>query len=462
MPAPAEARVNEEDDPRIVEAKRLLLEVAAERKGRLSGVRPPDPALAEHYRETLGRFAEHRGGPLFLPYLGVGAGVGALVALADGSVKLDMVSGIGVHVLGHGDPSLVEAGVVAALRDVVMQGNLQQNVESAAFADRLSAIARESGAALDHCFLTTSGAMANENALKILFQARAPADRLLALEGCFAGRTLALAAITDEPAYRDGLPSTLAVDYVPFFDPRDAQTATARAVAVLESHLRRYPGRHAAMIFELVQGEGGFRPGRRDYFLALMEILRRHGVAVFIDEIQTFGRTTQWFAYQHFGLERYVDVVTIGKMTQVCATLFAGALKPRPGLVSQTFTASTSAILAGTAILDRLGAGGYFGEDGRIARIHARFANHFERITERNAHRFGPGVHGWGLGGMIAFEVHGGGLAATKEFLGRLFDAGVVAYFAGSNPARVRFLPPLCAVTDDDIDLACRLVERSL
>jgi acetylornithine aminotransferase len=454
--------MSEEDDPRIVEAKRLLLEVAAERRRRLSGVRAADPARAARYRETLGQFVEHRGGSLFFPYLGAGSGAGALVELADGSVKLDMVSGIGVHVLGHGDPSLVEAGVEAALRDVVMQGNLQQNVESAAFADRLIAIARQSGAALDHCFLTTSGAMANENALKILLQARAPADRLLALDGCFAGRTLALAAITDEPGYRDGLPPTLAVDYVPFFDPRDAPAATARAVQVLEGHLRRYPGRHAAMVFELVQGEGGFRRGDRDYFLALMDTLRRHGVAVFIDEIQTFGRTTRWFAFQHFGLERYVDVVTIGKMTQVCATLFSGRLKPRPGLVSQTFTASTSAILAGAAILDRLGAGEFFGENGRIARIHARFADHFERIAERNARRFGPGVHGWGLGGMIAFEVDGGDLAATKQFLGRLFDAGVVAYYAGSNPARVRFLPPLGAVTDEEIDLACRFVERSL
>ncbi len=454
--------MSEEDDPRIVEAKRLLLEVAAERKSRLREVRPPDPARAERYRETLSRFVEHRGGPLFFPYRGAGAGAGARVELADVSVKLDMVSGIGVHVLGHGDPSLVEAGVEAALRDVVMQGNLQQNVESAALADRLGAIARGSGAALDHCFLTTSGAMANENALKILFQARAPADRLLALDGCFAGRTLALAAITDEPAYRDGLPPTVAVDYVPFFDPRDAHASTARAVEALERHLGRYPGRHAAMIFELVQGEGGFRPGRRDYFLALMETLRRRGVAVFIDEIQTFGRTTRWFAFQHFGLERYVDVVTIGKMTQACATLFTDALKPRPGLVSQTFTASTSAILAGAAILDRLAAGGFFGDDGRIARIHARFVDRFAAIAERHPARFGPGGYGWGLGGMIAFEVDGGDLDATKQFLGRLFEAGVVAYYAGSSPARVRLLPPLGVVTDDDIDLACRLVERSL
>ncbi|MET0154048.1 MAG: aminotransferase class III-fold pyridoxal phosphate-dependent enzyme [Candidatus Binatia bacterium] len=451
-----------ETDPRIAEAKRLLLEVAAERRRRLTGVRPADPARAECYRETLERFAEHRGGRLFHPYLGSGAGAGALVELADGSVKLDMVGGIGVHVLGHGDPALVEAGVESALRDVVMQGNLQQNVESAAIAAQLVTIARESAARLDHCFLTSSGAMANENALKILFQARAPADRLLALDGCFAGRTMALAAITDEPAYREGLPRALSVDYVPFFDPRDARVSTVRAVEVLERHLSRYPGRHAAMVFELVQGEGGFRPGRRDYFVAVMEALRGHGVPVFIDEIQTFGRSTRWFAFQHFGLEQYVDVVTIGKMTQVCATLFSDTVKPRPGLLSQTFTGSTSAILAAAAILDRLGAGGFFGEDGRIARIHARFASQFEGIAKRNAERFGPGVYGWGLGGMIAFEVDGGDLAATKQFLRRLFDAGVVAYYAGSSPARVRFLPPLGAITDGDVDLACEIVERSL
>ena len=60
--------------------------------------------------------------------------------------------------------------------------------------------------------------MANENALKLLFHYQPRKTRILAFEGCFIGRTLALASITDKAKYRDGLPGTLSVDYLPFFD----------------------------------------------------------------------------------------------------------------------------------------------------------------------------------------------------------------------------------------------------
>jgi 4-aminobutyrate aminotransferase-like enzyme len=107
--------------------------------------------------------------------------------------------------------------------------------------------------------------MANENALKIAFQKNAPASRVLAFEGGFCGRTLALSQITDRPAYRDGLPPTLAVDYVPFFDPGDPPGSTDRALGALRSHLSRHPAQHAAMVLELVLGEGGFYPGDRGH-----------------------------------------------------------------------------------------------------------------------------------------------------------------------------------------------------
>ena len=74
---------------------------------------------------------------------------------------------------------------------------------------------------LPSLFLTSSGAMANENALKLVFANKAPADRLLAFEHAFAGRTVALASVTDNPAYRRGVPTALKVDYVPFYDDAD-------------------------------------------------------------------------------------------------------------------------------------------------------------------------------------------------------------------------------------------------
>src|SRR3954470_6217345 len=117
-------------DPRIVEAKRLALAAVADQQRRITGLRPPDPARQAAYAEALKQFADLRAGALYYPYLGSGAGNGPFVELADGSVKYDMICGIGVHFLGHAHPALVAAELDAALQDTVMQGNLQQNVES--------------------------------------------------------------------------------------------------------------------------------------------------------------------------------------------------------------------------------------------------------------------------------------------------------------------------------------------
>ena len=65
----------------------------------------------------------------------------------------------------------------------------------------LQAAKDKHGAKLAHGFLTSSGAMANENALKAIFQKQHPAHRLLAFEHCFAGRTLALSQVTDKAAF---------------------------------------------------------------------------------------------------------------------------------------------------------------------------------------------------------------------------------------------------------------------
>ena len=442
-------------DPRVAQAKALLLEALADHQGRLTGVRAPDPDLGASYDEVVRAFAQVRGAPLYFPYVGSGLGRGALVELADGSVKYDFISGIGVHALGHSHADLTAAAIDAALSDTIMQGNLQQNRESLDLARTLLAIANRGDANLGHCFLTTSGAMANENALKMLFQKKHPASRLLAFGGCFAGRTLALAQVTDRPEYRQGLPTTIAVDSVPFFDARDPGASTQRSLGALRDHLRRFPRQHAAMCFELIQGEGGFVPGDRDFFISLMETLREHEIPIFIDEVQTFGRTTQPFAFQHFDLDAFVDIVTVGKLTQVCATLFASSLVPGPGLLSQTFTGSTASIQAARVILDTLRNGGFFGPGGRIAAMEDHFRQRLSQLSAQYPDRIrGP----FGLGAMVAFTAFDGSPQKSKEVVQALFGAGVIAFVAGQDPARVRFLVPIAAVQTKDIDAVCDIL----
>ncbi len=447
------------NDPRVAQARKLLREALQEHQLGLSAVRPPDPELAQTAQQTMQAFGKERGGQLFYPYISSGLGAGPFVELIDGSVKLDMITGIGVHVMGHSHPQMLDACVEAALSDTVMQGNLQQGGETAAFSHLLLEAANSKGQRFDHCFLTTSGAMANENALKILFQSRPGADRMLAFSDCFMGRTLALGQITDRPAYRQGMPTVLNVDYIPFFNPERPDESIRRSVHQLRHHLARYPGKHAGMSFELVQGEGGFHAGRKDFFLALIAELKAAGVAVMIDEIQTFGRTQELFAAHHFEVMEHADVLTVGKLSQVCATLFTAKLCPKPGLISQTFTGAASSIHAGMAVIRHLQSGGFYGAEGRIARLHRRFVSNLEAINRRI-----PGAANgpYGIGGMIAFTPFDGEPGRVKKILAALFDAGLVAFMTGSVPSRIRFLVPVAVTTEAHADLACSMLEKVL
>lgn len=441
-------------DPRIAQAKKLLLDAVAEHQSRLTTVKPPNPALKVSYEELLHRFAVCRGAKLWFPFLGSSIGKGPLVELLDGSVKYDFISGIGVHYWGHSHPDMIAASIDAAISDTVMQGNLQQNKDSLELSELL---VKASG--LDHCFLSSSGAMANENGLKIAFQKKHPASRILAFDRCFVGRTLAVSQITDKPSFREGLPSNILVDYIPYYDAADPEGSTARAAETLKKLIARYPNEHAVMIFEFVQGEGGFYFGTKQFFETLMCILKEHHIAIFADEVQTFGRTSELFAYQHFGLQSYIDLATIGKLSQVCATLFNRDFTPRPGLLSQTYTGSTSAIRACKVIVTGLMNGGFFGPEGSIARLHNHFVKGLETIASKHPDKIrGP----YGIGVMVAFTPFDGDTQRVTKLVHNLFEDGVLSFIAGSNPTRVRFLLPAGSISYEAIDEVIHIIETTL
>jgi acetylornithine/N-succinyldiaminopimelate aminotransferase len=214
---------------------------------------------AKSYERAVRELERLRGRPLIYPALTSGAGKGARVWLADGTMKIDLISGIGVYAFGHGDHDLLMNAVVAAASDVVFQGHLTPGPEILQLS---RALLRHSGPKLKHVWLAISGADANENALKMIYQKHSPADKMVVFERAFHGRTMAMAELTDRPAFREGLPMRGNVLHVPFFDPDD-EASTDKSVAVLEAHLRRYPGQIAGMTFEIIQGEGGFRTAPR-------------------------------------------------------------------------------------------------------------------------------------------------------------------------------------------------------
>jgi len=436
------------DAPAVREAADALIRAVAEEwRGRALEARSYERALREIERR--------RGRPLIFPMLAAGPGRGARVTLADGTSKLDFVGGIGVYGFGHSDADLLTTAVVAAAADTAFQGHLAPGPEYL----RLSrALLRHAGKRIQHVWLSVSGAMANENALKMILQKHAPADRIVVFEGAFAGRTLALSELTDKPAFRQGMPLRGNVLHVPFWSPDDAAGSTARSLAALDAHLARYPGQVAGMLFELVQGEGGVRPAPPEFFRPLMERCRQKDVAVWVDEVQTFARTPGLFAYRTLELDDLVDVVTVGKILQGSAVLFRRAYNPKPGLVAGTYAGATVGMAVGARILERLESEGYLGPDGRIAVLGRRVERRFGILRERLPGAVGPSS---GIGAMHAFVPFDGSADVVRDVLRAAFDEGLIAFSAGASPTRVRLLLPV-NVTDEELEAGFTVLEKAL
>jgi len=466
--------------PAVDQAVEAIVREVQAKSARLTDARPPVAELRHGYEAFMKRAADVRGRALLYPYLGSGAGNGALVELMDGSVKWDMICGIGVHFFGHSDPDMVRSAVRASVADTLQHGNLQSNFEAYEFAETLLNLAKRKSR-LKYCYSSTSGAMANENALKVCYQKSnggvGGAPRVIAFKDCFMGRSITMSQIGDAAANRVGIPLSTQVDYMPFYDEAAARRMGAgdvsgqtRYIDMCVMHLRqyaeRYPKQHACFIFELVQGEGGFNTAPREFFLELFKVCRDAKITIWDDEIQSFGRTTEMFAYETLDLGDWVDVFCVGKMTQVCATLFTEEFNPGPGLLSGTFTSTTAAFRQGTRVLERLASSDAYGSAGAHARHHAAFAKGIREIAARHPEWFPAGrdyadIVG-GAGGMMKFTPFGGKKDKIVKACKHLFDAGVIVFYCGHGPYHVRMLPPLPVFNEQDWPRVMNCIEAGL
>lgn len=413
------------------------------------------PLSAEGMRAELDKLARKRGRPTFYPYLGSGIGRGARAMLADGRWVLDFALGVGVHLFGHGDRDLIATAIRAAASDLVMQGNLIFNREYGALMD---ALLSNAPAGMENCWLALSGADANENALKLLRQKRGGRPGVIAFERCFHGRTSAMAEITDRPDYRVGQPVAFPVHYLPFFERNDPDSIE-KSLGALRAIIRRDGDRIATFIVEVVQGEAGFVTAPREFFIPLFEECRRAGIPVWADEIQTFARTGELFATNTLKLADYIDVITVGKVFQGSAVMLRREFAPDSGLISGTFSGATVAMAVARRIIERLVSGGTFGPNGRERELERLTRDHLRSLAERH-----PGTvsNVDGIGAMISFRVGDGSLAMTRAFIHRCFDAGLVLYYGGHNPACVRLFLPAAVLTNDELAEAFAILDRCL
>lgn len=216
----------------------------------------------------------------------------------DGKEYIDLLSGIAVTSLGHSNEEVAQVMEKQA-RKLLHVSNLFYQEEQLDLAERLLKT--------NHCgkaFFCNSGAEANEGAIKLARRYNQKiknngAYEVISLTGCFHGRTLATVAATGQNKFQDGfLPIPAGFVQIPSGD--------------IEALKAAINDKTAAVMMELVQGEGGVMPLDPAFVNAAYKFCRDKGVLFIADEVQTgLCRTGKWWAFQHYGIEP--DIVTSAK-----------------------------------------------------------------------------------------------------------------------------------------------------
>lgn len=444
-----------QDSAQIKNTVNGLVEQVTTFSRRIDGVRGPDSHLEADMKKKVDMAGAARGRPLFYNYMGSGLGHGPYVELADGSVKLDLINGIGVQLFGHSHPRLIRAALEGALSDVLHQGNLQPNSEYAEYSQKLvEIVARKSR--MRHAWLATCGTIANENALKIARQKKRGARMVVTFKNAFAGRSTMMAEVTDNPNFKVGLPTYDEVLRLPFYNPKDPADKTLNA---LKEHVAKHEGKISCFVFEPMLGEGGYRAANREFFLPLLEFCKSKGIAVWADEIQTFTRTGNFFAFETLGIAEYIDICTIAKTGLNGATLFTEEFKPDAGLLGGTFSGSGPTLRAGLEVFKMLDEEGYLGPNGKVMQLHKEFVGMLNSLNETTCKGLLREAGGMGL--MVAVTPLDGTKEKQLALLKTLFKNGLICFGCGSDPYRIRFLLP-AILTSKDIAVAKQLIEKSV
>jgi 4-aminobutyrate aminotransferase-like enzyme len=423
---------------------------------KIEAVKEPAAELQSYSKELVDQVGSIRGRPLFYPYVGSGAGNGVYVELSDGSIKMDLVNGIGIHLMGHSHPRVIAATVRGALSDIANQGNLQPNREYNDILQRLVALAGRKSR-LKYGWLATCGTMANETALKITRQKRTPARMIMCFKNAFAGRSTMMAELTDNAAYKVGLPEYHEVLRIPFYDKKDPGSVE-KSLRAMKDHVAKHEGNISTFCFEPMLGEGGYQPAPREFFVPMLEFCKEKKIAIWADEVQTFSRTGELFAFETLDIGQYIDLCTIAKTAQVGATLYTEEYNPAPGLIAGTFSGSTAALAAGIEIIDILQEG-FLGPQGRIVQIHQKFVGALNDLNQTTCK--GKISDAGGMGLMIAFTPYDGKKDQVDALLKRLFANGILAFSCGKDPFRIRLLVP-AIIRDGDIEIAKKIIEKSI
>jgi 4-aminobutyrate aminotransferase len=375
----------------------------------------------------------------------------------EGRRFIDFAGGIAVMNTGHGHPKVV-AAIQAQLKRFTHTCYQVVPYEGyIALAEKLNALTPGTHAKKTALFST--GAEAVENAIKI---ARYHTRRsgVIAFSGAFHGRSLFAVSLTGKvQPYKAGFgPFPAEIYHAPF----PCHCAKLDEVKKAVAHLFKAdiePSRVAAIIFEPVQGEGGFNVIQAEAVKWLRALCDEHGIVLIADEIQTgFGRTGKMFAMEHFGV--VPDLMCIAKSLAAGVPLSAVTGRaeimdaPLPGGLGGTYAGNPLAIAAAHAVIDVM-------QQERLPERGARLGERLKALLESLRGELPQIVDVRGLGAMVAVEFNRAGSDEPDADLAKRVQAealarGLILLTCGVNANVIRFLFPLTvqdAVFDEALDI---------
>lgn len=370
---------------------------------------------------------------------------------------IDFAGGIAVMNVGHGHPR-VKAALQAQLERFTHTCYQVVPYESyVSLAEKLNRLTPGDHAKKTAFFST--GAEAVENAIKI---ARAHTRRagVIAFGGAFHGRSLFAVALTGKvQPYKAGFgPFPPEIYHAPFPCHCASLDETKKAVAQLfKADIEA--SRVAAIVFEPVQGEGGFNVIQPAAVHWLRELCDEHGIVLVADEVQSgFGRTGHLFAMEHFGV--VPDILVSAKSLAAGMPLSAVTGRaeimdaPAPGGLGGTYAGNPMAIAAAHAVIDIMA-------DEQLPARGARLGDALKARLEALRPRVPPIHDVRGLGAMVAVEFrHPGSTEPDAEFTRRVqaqaLQRGLILLSCGVDANVLRFLFPLTVpqpVFDEALDI---------
>ncbi len=366
-------------------------------------------------------------------------GEGLKLTSTEGEVYYDFLGGIAVNALGHSHPKFVSA-LKNQVEKVLHTSSLYYIENQARLAEKLC-----HHSAADRVFFCSTGAEANEGALKLakiyFYKKGIEKYEVISLDKSFHGRTIATVAATGQEKYQKPyrpLP--------PGFIQVEPNNIEAVKAAITE--------KTAAIMIELIQGESGVHPMSREYVAELRKICDEKEIILIFDEVQTgMGRCGEYFAHQLYGIEP--DIFTSAKalgggvpIGALCAKEFV-AEAFNPGDHGTTFGGNPLATAAGNAVFD------IFEEEKLVQNAKAMgeyFTESLLALAEKHSEKI---VEIRSAGLLIGIELKAD---IAKPTFTALFERKFLTSLCGNT---LRLAPPLI-ITKQDIDLFIAALDETL